>query len=228
MQAGGTIAPGGTGTLRRAWLLTELTLIFLAAPLVMHHVVHGEGVPLFLALFSVLMIALAILTADPSFQLVKELRRGFGWQAVTSIGAIFAVAGGATALWVQTTHPQWFLEFPRNRPELYQRIMLLYPLMSVAAQEFVYRTFYFHRYGPLFGPQRWLGIVVNGLLFGFAHIVVGTAFAIIATFVGGMLFALRYAATRSYWAVFVEHTLWGWLVFTVGLGRYFFTGVANP
>ena len=31
--------------------------------------------------------------------------------------------------------------------------------------------------------------------------------------------------TRSFWAVFLEHTLWGGLVFTVGLGRYFFTGV---
>jgi hypothetical protein len=41
----------------------------------------------------------------------------------------------------------------------------------------------------------------------------------------GALFAWRYAMTRSFWAVFIEHTLWGALVFTVGLGRYFFTGV---
>ena len=37
--------------------------------------------------------------------------------------------------------------------------------------------------------------------------------------------ALRYALTRSFWAVYLEHTLWGALVFTVGLGRFFFTGV---
>ena len=42
-----------------------------------------------------------------------------------------------------------------------------------------------------------------------------------------LLFAMRYAATRSYWAVVLEHTLWGWLVFTTGLGRYVFTGVSN-
>jgi hypothetical protein len=29
-----------------------------------------------------------------------------------------------------------------------------------------------------------------------------------------------------FWAVFVEHTLWGALVFTVGLSRFFFTGGA--
>jgi uncharacterized protein len=40
----------------------------------------------------------------------------------------------------------------------------------------------------------------------------------------GLLFALRYAVTRSLRAVYLEHTLWGGLVFTVGLGR-FFSGV---
>jgi hypothetical protein len=42
-----------------------------------------------------------------------------------------------------------------------------------------------------------------------------------------MLLAYRYEATRSFWAVWIEHTLWGWLVFTIGLGGYFFTGVSN-
>jgi hypothetical protein len=27
--------------------------------------------------------------------------------------------------------------------------------------------------------------------------------------------------------VWIEHTLWGWLVFTVGLGGFFFTGIAT-
>ena len=212
---------------RRTWLIAELALLFLAAPLAMHWGVHGRGVPLFVALLPVLALALVLLAADPAFQLTKEARRGFGWQAALSILLVFLMAGGAVAAWVLHAHPGWFLEFPKRRPEAFQRIMLLYPLMSVAAQELVYRTFYFHRYGPLFGEQRWFGIVLNGLLFGFGHVVIGTPFAIVATAVSGMLFALRYAATRSFWAVFVEHTLWGWLVFTVGLGRFFFTGVSN-
>ena len=105
------------------------------------------------------------------------------------------------------------------------RIMLLYPLMSVAVQELVYRTFFFHRYGVLFGSAWWLAILLNGVLFGIGHMVIGTPLAIYGTMVTGALFAWRYAMTRSFWAVFIEHTLWGALVFTVGLGRYFFTGV---
>ena len=118
-----------------------------------------------------------------------------------------------------------FLEFPRNRPDVYLRIMLLYPLMSVAVQELVYRTFFFHRYGVLFGGAWWLAILLNGVLFGIGHVVIGTPLAVYGTMATGALFAWRYVMTRSFWAVFIEHTLWGALVFTVGLGRYFFTGV---
>jgi hypothetical protein len=48
---------------------------------------------------------------------------------------------------------------------------------------------------------------------------------VFGTMAVGVLLAARYGTTRSFWAVFIEHTLWGALVFTVGLGRYFFTGV---
>lgn len=201
--------------------------MYVGAPLAMQIAVHGHHVPLFLALLPVLAFALAVMLADRTFSLWRELTRGFSWRALLGIVVVFVVAGGAVAYWVSATHPRWFLEFPRNRPETWTRIMLLYPLMSVLAQEFVYRTFYFHRYGPLFGGARWLAVGTNALLFGFGHIVVGTWFAIISTCGSGLLFAVRYALTRSFWAVFLEHTLWGWLVFTVGLGGYFFTGVSN-
>jgi hypothetical protein len=142
-----------------------------------------------------------------------------------SILGVFAVGGGAVAYYVANVHPDWFLEFPRNRPATYQRIMLLYPAMSVVVQELVYRTFFFHRYGALFGRAWWLAILLNGVLFGLGHIVIGTELAVYGTMATGTLFAWRYVVTRSFWAVFIEHTLWGALVFTVGLGRFFFAGV---
>jgi membrane protease YdiL (CAAX protease family) len=138
---------------------------------------------------------------------------------------VFLIGGGGIAAWVAHYHPDWFLEFPRNRPDTYWTIMLLYPLMSVPPQELVYRTFFFHRYGALFGHAWWAAIALNALLFGLGHIVVGTQLAIFGTMATGLLFALRYALTRSFWAVYLEHALWGALVFTVGLGRFFFTGV---
>lgn len=227
LRAGGTLSVAEPGLARRIWLTLELIALFVAAPMAMTAAVHGYGAPLFLALLPILAIVLVLLLADRSFSLVAEIRRLFDWRAMLSILVVFAVIGAIVAKLVADIHPSLFLEFPTNRPGTWQRIMLLYPFASVATQELVYRTFYFHRYGPLFGRQRWLAILINAVLFGFAHIVVGNWFAVLTTFASGLLFALRYSATRSFWAVLIEHTIWGWLVFTVGLGRFFFTGVAS-
>jgi hypothetical protein len=213
--------------LARLWRWIEMALLFGLAPLAMTWIVKGERIPVFAALLPVLAIAVLILVADPTFRLRDELSRAIGWRNALSILGLFAVIGAAATWWIRTDHPDWFLEFPTGRPETYKRIMLLYPLFSVAAQELLYRSFFFHRYGPLFGTHVWLAVTVNGLLFGFAHVIMGNPFAMAATALGGLILAARYATTRSFWAVFVEHTLWGWLIFTIGLGRYFFTGVSN-
>jgi hypothetical protein len=225
LQAGGTLSVPATSAWRRLRLAAELGVIYLGAPLLVSMAVHDHGVPVFIALIPVLLGIILYLLADPTFSLAKELRRGFGLGTLVSILAVFAIGGGAVALYVLKMHPSWFLEFPRTRPETYKRIMLLYPLMSVIPQELAYRTFYFHRYGVLFGSWRWLAVLLNGVLFGLGHIVIGTELAVFGTMATGALFALRYALTRSFWAVFLEHALWGGLVFTVGLGQFFFTGV---
>jgi hypothetical protein len=241
MRAGGTVPlVRATSIPVGLWLLIEMALLFGLAPIIMSWIVHGERIPLlseyippgtkipiFIVLLPVLCIAAFLLLIDPTFRLRDELRRGLGWRNALSIVLIFLIMGGAATWFIKTYHPSWFLEFPTNRPETYKRIMIAYPLFSVAAQELLYRSFFFHRYGPLFGTHAWLIVIVNGLLFGYAHIVMDSMFAIAATALGGMILAARYAMTRSFWAVFIEHTLWGWLVFTIGLGRYFFTGVSN-
>ncbi len=223
--AGGTLWVPDLSLPARVWRLVEMAILFGATPFAVDHVVHQRGIPIFVALVPVLALILLLLGIDRSFSLGRELSRGFSLAQLASIIAVFVVCGGAVAWYVAHYHPAWFLEFPRNRPETYRRIMLLYPLMSVIAQELVYRTFFFHRYGLLFGRAWWLAILLNGLAFGFGHIVIGTPLAIYGTAATGLLFATRYAMTRSFWAVFIEHTLWGALVFTVGLGQFFFTGV---
>ena len=223
--AGGTLSLPELSPLGRLWRILEMALLYGAVPLAVDQAVHGMGLPVFIALLPVLGVIVILLAADPTFSLRRELSRGFGLSTLASILAVFVVAGGAVAYYVAHYQPELFLEFPRDRFNAYRKIMLLYPAMSVVAQELVYRTFYFHRYGVLFGRAWWLAILLNGALFGLGHVVIGTQLAVYGTVATGVLFATRYALTRSFWAVFVEHTLWGALVFTVGLGRYFFTGV---
>ena len=140
---------------------------------------------------------------------------------------MFAGLGAAIAAATWAVFPERFLAFPLYRTELWLLILLLYPLFSVIPQELVYRTFFFHRYGPLFGNVRWAAILINGALFGFAHIIFNNPIAVIGCMVVGTIIAYRYWMTRSFWAAWFEHALYGWLVFTVGLGHFFFTGVSN-
>ncbi len=83
------------------------------------------------------------------------------------------------------------------------------PLLSVIPQELVFRTFFFHRYGPLFGDWKWIGVAVNGLLFGFAHIIFDNWIAVAGSAVIGAIIAYRYWVTRSFWAGLARaHALW--------------------
>jgi len=240
LAAGGSLSARAPSLLGKLWLAIEMVAIFGLAPLAMDDLIHGNvlrpylariapsgTIGLFVALMPILLGVLVYLLADRSFSLAREMTRGFGWRSLLGIVGVFVIAGGAVAAYMHAVHPNLFLEFPTRRPETFTRIMLLYPLMSVIVQELVFRTFFFHRYGPLFGRQVTLAIVLNGCLFGYAHLVMNNAFAIWSTALVGFLFAYRYVSTRSLWAVWLEHSLWGALVFTVGLGRWFFTGVGN-
>ncbi len=213
--------------LRRLLLLIELIVLYLCIPIALYHLVHGEKLPLFILLPPVLLAFVLFLLWDNTFLLRREIIKGFGYKDLLSILAVFIIAGGMVAAFVQQEMPRQFLNFPLQRTETWQRVMILYPLASVLVQELVYRTYFFHRYGPLFNGIPWIMIVANGALFGFAHVLFGNWVAVVGTAVLGMLLAYRYATTRSLWAVFIEHTLYGWLVFTVGLGGFFFTGHSN-
>src|SRR5262249_48768181 len=91
-----------------------------------------------------------------------------------------------------------------------------------------------HRYAPVFNSHPAAAIAVNAVLFAFAHAAIfaygHTPFhwgPVALSFAGGLLFARRFLRTRSFWAVALEHSLYGDLLFTIGLGAFFFTGVSN-
>jgi membrane protease YdiL (CAAX protease family) len=230
VRAGGSLprdaAIAAPGPARRLRLVFEIALIFIGAPVLVTYMLHALRLPLFLLLQPVLFGFIVYLVWDRTFLVRRELARGFSIGHLAAILATFAILGGLITLAAQHLNPAGFLSFPKRAPKLWMTIMVLYPLLSVLAQEFVYRTFFFHRYGPLFGEARWTAIVTNAALFGFAHIIFQNWIAVAGTFVAGLLFAYRYDSTRSLWAVWLEHSLYGCLVFTVGLGRYFFTGIS--
>ncbi|MES1164506.1 MAG: CPBP family intramembrane glutamic endopeptidase [Verrucomicrobiota bacterium] len=117
--------------------------------------------------------------------------------------------------------PQTLFQFPHRRPVVWAIVMVLYPL-SAWAQEVIFRTFFFHRYGVLFATARGR-VLASGLTFGWAHIVVNNVPAMLLAAIGGVLLAATYERSRSTLLVSVEHALYGDFIFSVGLGSLFYS-----
>ena len=87
----------------------------------------------------------------------------------------------------------------------------------------LYRSFLFHRYARIL-PTDGARIAASAITFGLAHVIFPNWIAIVMTAAGGLLCAWDYARHRSLRVTGVEHSLYGRLIFTVGVGRFFYTG----
>ena len=119
--------------------------------------------------------------------------------------------------------PEFLFSLVRRQPLFWATIMLLYPLLSVCPQEFLYRAFFFQRYQPLFGSGRGM-IAASSLAFSFVHIIFGNWLAVGLCCLGGLLFSLTYQRSGSLLLASIDHALFGNFIFTIGLGQFFHHG----
>lgn len=139
---------------------------------------------------------------------------------------LFLLGSAFTLVFTYILFPNRFLSLPQEKPILWLMVMLLYPILSVIPQEIIYRSFFFERYKNLF-KREWVMILANVALFSYAHIVFANWIAIIFTVIGGILFATSYSKTRSLLFVWFEHSLYGCMIFTSGLGWFFYRGTVQ-
>jgi len=147
----------------------------------------------------------------------SELRR-LGLRALGVTAALVSLV----LLWV----PQRLFDFPRERTVLWLAVVVLYPLLSVYPQELICRRWFFDRYALLFGEGR-IMVAASALSFGWLHIVFKNPVAVALASVGGWLFAETYRRNRSLRLVCLEHALYGDLIFTIGLGAFFYHGAVR-
>ncbi len=206
-------------TRRKLFRLLEFLLLFIGIPVVFYF----DLLPVrkIVALLAITGICVLILALDPAYRLKKLLYRPENSKAGKEILfkslAIFVFLGITVFIII----PESFFEFPRQRPGIWLIVMLLYPFLSALPQELIYRELFFHRYEKLFS-RGWPMVVMSALSFGFLHIIYDNWWAVGLSLAGGFLFARTYEKTDSLWWVAVEHAIYGCLVFTVGMGRYFF------
>lgn len=204
------------------FLTAEMAILFLILPVVLFFT--GTRLGIYFSMWGAGLYGLIVLVRQPDFSW-HALWHGDGWQYEGRRSALirFAVLAAVLGLFTFEVMPQRLFGLPRERFVMWLAIMVLYPLVSTVPQEIFYRSFYFRRYGRLL-PFMPYGLVLNGLLFGLAHIVFDNWVAPVFSALGGMLFAYSFNQHRSLkWAV-IEHSLYGCWVFTVGIGWYFYAG----
>lgn len=209
--------------MKRVWLLIEFSLVFIGLPLLILEIKNRS-------LMAGLVWGGALLVA---YILWRVYHRNFfalwNWggfiKGLPRVLKHFAIGAPVLALIAWVMLPDQFLSMPFERTDLWLKIMLLYPMLSVLPQEIIYRSFMYTRYGPVFGHGS-LFVVVSAAAFGFMHIMFLNPVAVGLCLAGGFLFAEHYRRHQSLALACFEHALYGCLVFTLGLGRYFYSGAA--
>jgi membrane protease YdiL (CAAX protease family) len=203
-----------------AWRAAELLALFVVLPLAVRAgLLPG---PRLLLLATVSGGAIAVLWRDPTFQpsrLWSGRLRG-QWTGVLARAGVAALVIAALVLWLD---PARLLATPREQPALWLAGLALYPLLSAWPQEVLYRLFFFERYAPLFGRGPAL-VIASGVAFALLHLVYPNLVAPLLSLPAGLILAWRYRRTAALGPVWLEHSLYGLLLFSLGLGNYFFDG----
>lgn len=205
---------------RRARLWAEVAALFVGTPVLM--VAFFGQYPLFPVLVGLAGLSALLLWATPGFRF-RELVEGpvlREWRLILGFAVLVALACTAIAL---VLVPGRFLDLPLNRPGLWLAIMLAYPIASVLPQELIFRPLFFRRYGALF-PNVGTAVAANAVAFGLGHLFFLNWLTISMTAVGGAVFAWAYMRHRSFLLACVLHAVAGQIVFTAGLGIFFYHG----
>lgn len=201
------------------YLAVEMVVIFLLLPSLIY---FWSPHPLLPFLWILAMICGAILLKDKSFdrKTLWRYKPAISYQALFIQIILVSVFSVAIIYLIQ---PALLFSLIKTNALLWLLVIILYPLLSVYPQELIYRSFFFHRYRGLITNDK-LMIVTNALLFGYMHIIFHNWVAVILTTLGGLYFASIYQRSHSILFVSIVHAIYGNLVFTLGLGEFFYHG----
>ncbi len=202
--------------MQRVGLLSEFFLIFIVLPLLFLGGLLGNEM-IMPVLWIVFAYTLVLLRRSGKRLFDYPLRR----RDLIRVFKRYLVILPGLLLLSLALFPQNLFDFPRKEPVLWSILMVAYPLVSAFVQEVIFRTFFFWRYRPLFSTNG-AAILINAVLFSYTHAVFMNPVAVVLSFIGGFLFAFSFKRSRSLLLVFIEHTLYGNTLFTIGLGSFFY------
>lgn len=145
------------------------------------------------------------------------------WQNVKPMLIRFTISSVLLLVFISIYDPERRFALIADKTDLWVRVMLLYPLLSALPQEFIFCTFFFARYACFFKTEKSM-IWASAIVFAYAHILFINPVAPVLSLVAGYFFASTYAKYKSLALVTIEHALYGNMIFTLGLGYYFWGG----
>jgi uncharacterized protein len=206
---------------RLLFLTLEFAAVFVVFPLLIYYRrIPNLPIPYLLL---IALLAFLVVRTDPTFRLSQLTAWGSIRPFLATILIRDAVCLVGLGIAVYFLAPQLLFSLIRRSPGLWALVFLLYPLLSVYPQEFLYRAFFFHRYQPLFG-RGWGMLAASALAFGFVHIIFRNWLAVGLCVIGGFLFSLTYQTSGSFLLACLDHAIFGNFLFTIGLGQFFYHG----
>lgn len=133
----------------------------------------------------------------------------------------FAASTAILVILVRLFMPEELLVFPRERPMVWLAVMIAYPVISALPQEFLYRWFYWRRYRLLW-RNEWRLIASSVAVFSWLHLMYDNWQGMLLTLIGGWFFADTYRRSGNLFWPWIEHAIYGQMLFTIGLGVFFY------
>ena len=192
----------------------EFFFIFLIIPSTIFFL--DSSIIIFLSLYLVSILSLVILYFDKTF-LFTSLKKKIDWKFVIIFSVIFFFLG---FFYVLLVDKNLLFIFPKTNFKLWLIVIFIYPILSVIPQELVYRVFFFQRYFPNIN-RFYFPVFLNLVVFAYGHLVFSNIHAIIITAIVSPIFTYAYLK-KSFLTCVILHTLGGQIIFTLGLGKYFF------
>ena len=197
--------------------LLEIILVFIGIPLLYKYdfIPFHKSIPLAI----VFLLYLAILLTDKKFTRKYFTMNGFRkWKPVIIRTTVFFLL---SVCFVAYFKPENLFIIVKEKPFIWIMIMIFYPVWSAYPQELIYRAYFFHRFSK-YANNKLILIIINSLLFSFSHIIFNNWIALILTFAGNFFLVNTYRKSNSLMVVFIEHAVYGNIIFTTGLGEYFY------
>ena len=192
----------------------EFFFIFLIIPSTIFFL--DSSIIIFLTLYLVSILSLVILYFDKTF-LFTSLKKKIDWKFVIIFSVIFFFLG---FFYVLLVDKNLLFIFPKTNFKLWLIVIFIYPFLSVIPQELVYRVFFFQRYFPNIN-RFYFPVFLNLVVFAYGHLVFSNMHAIIITAIVSPIFTYAYLK-KSFLTCVILHSLGGQIIFTLGLGKYFF------